>query len=558
MPSPASNYMSEPPRFFPRVVLLLALWVGGGAPGLADGPGPLLQPPLPVPGGITLHPILTSISRQGDVTSVGWFGIRGPYQLQRAGTVSSAWTNVGQPSQTLTQSLRLSGPVGFLRVACLSVQNLASNQWMYLGREACLDCHPSIRHSWYPTTDPPPANCESCHGPGFYHAVNPSDPSWRPTNNPALYASASACPLCHQATATAWNGTAHAGALQALAANTHNAACLPCHTTGYGVPGGFQAAETTPQLGGVQCETCHGPAGGHVGNTSAVSARPYVTPSAEVCGGCHNATHHSTYDEWRGSPHGGVTPDAATQMLASGEAGMKSCGPCHSGAVRLALLAQLEKPAKPLPSASDASEFAVTCAVCHDPHQASSNPRQLRNPLYSTNYFSYSTAPGSSFAAQYNPTVQICGQCHNQRGAWWTDTASPPHRSPQYNLLVGKGGYDLGASPIATHGLRIGQQCVHCHTEQVPDPAGAAADSAYRRHQFEVRFDACAATNQAVSCHPSPENALGFLELTHEGIRQRLAELRGLLDSWATNRAPAALRNKYGALAWEYTSPGDV
>lgn len=40
---------------------------------------------------------------------------------------------------------------------------------------------------------------------------------------------------------------------------THDANCLPCHTTGYGKPGGFKSIEETPDLAGVQCEMCHGP-----------------------------------------------------------------------------------------------------------------------------------------------------------------------------------------------------------------------------------------------------------------------------------------------------------
>jgi hypothetical protein len=39
---------------------------------------------------------------------------------------------------------------------------------------------------------------------------------------------------------------------------TKDSECLPCHTTGYGLPGGFISAEETPQLLGVSCETCHG------------------------------------------------------------------------------------------------------------------------------------------------------------------------------------------------------------------------------------------------------------------------------------------------------------
>ena len=117
----------------------------------------------------------------------------------------------------------------------------------------------------------------------------------------------------------------------------------------------------------------------------------------------------------------------------------------------------------------DAAYFAVTCAVCHDAHNNMAQPPQLpnpqlRNPVYSTNHFSYSTSTSTSFAAQYDPNIQICGQCHNMRGARWQDTSRAPHHSPQYNILVGQGAYDLGNALIGVHGRDIETQCAHCHS----------------------------------------------------------------------------------------------
>ena len=92
-----------------------------------------------------------------------------------------------------------------------------------------------------------------------------------------------------------------------------------------------------------------------------------------------------------------------------------------------------------LPSGHDSGLWGPTCAVCHDPHSAA-NPAQLRNPMFSTNYYTMPTTSdkrtflttnynggvttnvywmSAAFASLYDPNIQVCGQCHNSRGARW-------------------------------------------------------------------------------------------------------------------------------------------
>lgn len=137
-----------------------------------------------------------------------------------------------------------------------------------------------------------------------------------PTGSQAQYVGVSKCRPCHLPQTKSWEQTKMAKAFDLLkpgiAADkkaakkldpnkdyTHDTECLPCHTTGYGKPGGFQSIEATPGLAGVQCEVCHGPGGGYLKPTlmslqnKAYKRTDLVTagltvPDVKICQGCHN------------------------------------------------------------------------------------------------------------------------------------------------------------------------------------------------------------------------------------------------------------------------------
>lgn len=78
-------------------------------------------------------------------------------------------------------------------------------------------------------------------------------------------------------------------------------ACVPCHTTGYGLVGGFVSIEETPDMAGVTCEACHGHGGTYANSvmdpddptfrTSEARDAGLVYPPTEVvCVACHNAS----------------------------------------------------------------------------------------------------------------------------------------------------------------------------------------------------------------------------------------------------------------------------
>lgn len=112
----------------------------------------------------------------------------------------------------------------------------------------------------------------------------------------AAYATGSACATCHQDRLASWSFDAHARALESLA--RRNAAgdpeCVACHTTGFGLPGGFAAVEEA-DIGvfrDVQCEACHGPMQGHDGR-NAVRGKPI---SEATCRTCHDEANSPKFD----------------------------------------------------------------------------------------------------------------------------------------------------------------------------------------------------------------------------------------------------------------------
>jgi hypothetical protein len=165
-----------------------------------------------------------------------------------------------------------------------------------------------------------------------------------------------------------------------------------------------------------------------------------------------------------------------------------------------------------------------------------------------------------NFAKNYNPNVQTCGQCHNMRGGVWTGTSRPPHHSPQYNILIGLGGYPntngLTAAISHKHGAGNPKQCTQCHMQAETQETPTEQNPNYTGHKFEMMITGCVATG----CHATTNIALAFKDSLQGEVHDSISEIVGLMRQWSTTKAPAidAGFTQYGTNAWEYTIAGQL
>jgi protein-arginine kinase activator protein McsA len=497
----STNTLEAKPQFFWKRALPVLILVAG----LAEAEE-VQHLSTTVPGGMPGTPLITGMQLATNHVIVTWDGPSGYYQLFEKPELSGSWKPLGGNTNI---SRRAVLPLVYSN-AMFRVSGPGPS---YVGSQACLEFHTGIHKNV--------------------------------------------------------QATEHAQAFKVLKAGGQdkNSSCLPCHTVGYGLPTGFVSEAQTPQLAGVQCESCHGPAGNHAANPDDVAVRPRAEVASTVCGGCHTGSQQPTFEEWSASEHAEVAePDLDAN----------SCGRCHLGPVRIAMLKGQAVP-------QNEHTLGVVCATCHLPHRAQAYTNflngfinftntltgraitlantnlgrvytnQVRNPLASTKDYFLKTS--DTFSNKYDPGINICGQCHNHRGASWTSNSRAPHHSPQYNMLLGTvGELDTGAAPQfpSTHS-RLEKQCVTCHMQIQEPQYGPPQVPAVTGHQFTVTsFEVCA------PCHGSASNAEGLVALSRQNITNQISFLQATLNYWATTQAPEALRTKYGTRSWEYTNPGDL
>jgi hypothetical protein len=131
-----------------------------------------------------------------------------------------------------------------------------------------------------------------------------------PPGIPADYrvAGSAGCATCHAVEYGIWEHTHHAHAWQTLAAKHFEVdpECMRCHTTGYGLPGGFESRASSAARMSVGCESCHGPSASHVVDPK----RRTSFKARDQCTQCHDHENSPKFEfesYWSRIKHGPST-----------------------------------------------------------------------------------------------------------------------------------------------------------------------------------------------------------------------------------------------------------
>ncbi|MCC6820750.1 MAG: hypothetical protein IT579_08485 [Verrucomicrobia subdivision 3 bacterium] len=338
------------------------------------------------------------------------------------------------------------------------------------------------------------------------------------------YMGASVCALCHSGGLLAdniyepYSHTLHARAfseaIDGLSTDHFSKNCISCHVVGFdantnSANGGFDdiAAQTGWQfpttftngnwaampdalknVSNVQCENCHGPGSEHAsafGNTNAANwPRLTVTYASGNCAQCHDSmTHHVKTAEWNNSRHAVATrtPSGPTRY---------NCVRCHTA---MGFEQFIEHAGNTNSYATNTVYEAITCAACHDPHDAS-KPHQLR----AANVY---TLPEGTTVTNVGLGA-LCMECHHSRNGsatsnvanfqqgkptWAGGSSFGVHDSTAGDMVEGVNGITYGKFiPSGAHSYSISNVCVGCHMQTVAttDPAFGKAGG----HTFSMTY----------------------------------------------------------------------
>jgi PKD repeat protein len=554
----------------------------------------------PQPGGVPAQSIINITNITATNITVCGYGMQGWYDVQVSSDMVN-WVLAGhkyasEHSWCITVTNPLNSSTAFARL----VQNNA-----FVGTGGCAGCHGDKAVGWSGTLHSQALGALQSIGMG---------------NNPA-------CIVCHTIGFGQPTGFTSVTNTPQLA----NVGCENCHgPAGWHKYSDHDLIHPAVSIDPAICGSCH--TGSHHPTYDEYITTLHAQVNDDVKYGANSGVYYpGTFftgsNTWYGyyvttNSNGTLKTNATTGIINSlygpannpiydaGQDRQVGCGMCHSGATRMAMLSDYDARqtgytnALSLPSGNDSGAWGPTCGVCHDPHD-DYNTAQLRNPTRSTNYFTLPTTAdkrtiyatnftgavttnvvfyGTTFATFYDPNIQVCGQCHNTRGARWdglayglinngtnitvglttnvTGYSRPPHNSPQYNILIGivqpdyltTNAQGVATNYLARHSGITGNpfntnQCATCH---VPNYAVSSTTNV-TGHTFELDTKGCALGG----CHTSGTPDIGS---TQVNTTNNLTRLVDLFTQWATNKAPALLGttayNTSKENSWEFTMPG--
>lgn len=126
-------------------------------------------------------------------------------------------------------------------------------------------------------------------------------------------AGSQSCRDCHREDHRHWTDSQHAHAWTTLTEKAAQAdsSCQKCHTTGFGMPGGFLSLARSQPSAAVGCESCHGPSQAHVAEPR--KHTPFV--AKDQCVRCHDRENSPQFElaaYWTKIKHGAPATASAT------------------------------------------------------------------------------------------------------------------------------------------------------------------------------------------------------------------------------------------------------
>lgn len=389
------------------------------------------------------------------------------------------------------------------------------------------------------------------------------------------YLGISACSLCHNGSpgipnkVAPWSQTLHATfftkAIDGLKSDHYSKNCIVCHgvgndTNALAVNGGFddvaaQVGWTFPtvltngnwaavpaslkNLANIQCENCHGPGSQHaffLGNTNLIA----VSYVAGNCAQCHDSEpQHVKVAEWSNSLHARVT------RTPSGP-GREACVRCHTAPGFRNFIENAETGTAYV---TNTTYEAITCAACHDPHDAS-NPHQLRaaNSI---------TLPEGTTVTNVGLGA-LCMECHHSRNGeanqnianyklglptWAGGSSFGVHDSTAGDMVEGVNAITYGkVIPSGSHSAVISNVCVGCHMQPVATTHPAFGQAGGHTYSMTYKVVNGGVTNTqdlvdvCIKCHgPITEFDFARKDYNGDGIIEGVqTEVQHLLDKLST------------------------